>query len=538
MTASDAFQRAAGFHGEGKLDEAIAAYQDAVRLDESFHPAWYAQGCAWEAKGDDANALACFEKAVSVAPEHGESQHNLGKVLHRLGLADRAIDRFRVAIALGKGFLPKTAIATLIPGCPGADNFAVLETRRAWAKEHLPPADRTGKSPHRPIRDRRLRVGYLSSFFQCRNWMKPVWGLVNHHDRERVELHLFSDASEAGCLDCYSKHPADRFHDISGLSNQAAAERIERSQLDLLVDLNAYSRVDRLAVVALRPAPIVVGWFNHFATSGMDCYDYLIGDEEVIPREEEPFYIEKIVRIPGCYLTFEVLYAVPDVADPPVLSAGSLTFGSLASQYKITPPVVNAWSRILRRSPGARLLLKNSTLGSEVNREFLWRRFEECGVARQRIIMEGPAEHFDYLAAYRRIDVALDTFPYNGGTTTSEAIWQGVPVLAFRGDRWAARQSASILRAAELREFVAEDVDDYVERGVTLARVRRQPGPVGRNASWDAIAPGRGFDLRHRGLCREHGTAVRASGQRGTWSIVVVHARRASTTIGGTSIGP
>jgi protein O-GlcNAc transferase len=468
-TAIDAFQRAVAFHRDGKIGEAIAAYQDAIILDNSFHPALYGQGCAWEARGDDASALSCFEKAVSIAPDHGESQHNMGKVFHKLGLTDEAIDRFRAAISMGKGFLPRTAIASIIPGSPGASNLAILEARRDWSKTHLPPADRTKTFPYVPIRGRRLRVGYLSSFFQCRNWMKPVWGLLNRHDREQVEIHLFSDAPEAECLDCYIKHPADCFHDISGLSNQAAAERIKRSCLDILVDLNAYSRVDRLAVVALRPAPIVAGWFNHFATSGMDSFDYLIGDDEVIPRDEERFYTERIIRIPGCYLTFEVLYAVPDVVDPPLLSAGILTFGSLASQYKITPPVVEAWSRILRCSSDTRLFLKNSSLGSAANRNFLARRFEECGVPRHRITMEGPAEHFDYLAAYGCMDVALDTFPYNGGTTTSEAIWQGVPVFAFRGDRWAARQSSSILHSAGLHEFVAENVDDYIERAIALA---------------------------------------------------------------------
>jgi predicted O-linked N-acetylglucosamine transferase (SPINDLY family) len=475
VTASDAFQRAAGFHGEGKLEEALVAYREAVRLDERFHAAWYAQGCAWETKGEDATALACFEKAVSLAPDHAESQHNLGNVLHKLGLADEAIARFRAAIVPGKEFLPRTAIATVIPGSPSADNRAVLEARREWAQTHLPPPDRTRRFRRAPIHDRPLRVGYLSSFFQSRNWMKPVWGLVNHHDRARFEVHLFSDGPEAPCRPCYGKHPADRFHDISGLSNRAAAERIEEAELDLLVDLNAYSRVDRLAVVALRPAPIVVGWFNLYATSGMACYDYLIGDQGVVPPEEEVFYVEKVLRVPGCYLSFEVLYAVPEVVEPPVLSAGSLTFGCLASQYKITPPVVDAWSRILLRLPGSRLFVKNATLDGEANREFLARRFERCGVARDRIAMEGGAEHSEYLAAYGHVDLALDTFPYNGGTTTSEALWQGVPVLTFRGDRWAARQSSSILRTAGLSEFVAEDLDDYVQRAVALAHAPDTP---------------------------------------------------------------
>jgi len=467
---SDLFHKAADLHSSAKLDEAIAAYQDVLRLDERFHPAWYAQGCAWEEKGDDAVALGCFQKALVLAPDHGESHHNLGKVLHKLGFTDEAIREFRAALALGKGFLPRTSIATLIPGSPGADNRAILEARRSWADIHLPHPDPRKKFHHAWDKRRRLKVGYLSSFFQSRNWMKPVWGLINHHDRERFEICLFSDAAEADCCECYRKHPSDQFHDISQLSNREAARRIEESRLHLLVDLNGYSRVDRLAVVALKPAPIIAGWFNMYATSGMACYDYLIGDERVIPREEEGFYTEKILRVSGCYLTFEVSYPVPDVVNPPMLSAGCLTFGCLASQYKISAPVVEAWSRILLCARDTRLFLKNSTLGSAPNRELLARRFESHGVERSRIIMDGPAEHFDYLAAYGCVDVALDTFPYNGGTTIAEALWQGVPVLTFPGDRWAARQGASINRAAELDEFVAQNLDDYVSRAVGLAR--------------------------------------------------------------------
>jgi predicted O-linked N-acetylglucosamine transferase (SPINDLY family) len=262
----------------------------------------------------------------------------------------------------------------------------------------------------------------------------------------------------------------DRFHDISALSNQAAAEWIEKCDLDILVDLNGYSRIDRLAVIALKPSPVIMGWFNMYATSGMACYDYLIGDDQVIPPEEEKFYTEKVLRVPGCYLTFEVLYPVPDVVGPPMLPTGKMTFGCLASQYKITEPVVEAWSRILVSAQGTRLFLKNATLNSVANREFLAQRFESRGVERSRITMEGSADHFDFLSAYGCMDVTLDTFPYNGGTTTSEAVWQGVPVITFPGDRWAARQSTSINRAAGLGEFVGKDLDDYINRSIALAR--------------------------------------------------------------------
>ncbi len=467
---SDLFQKATQLHSLARLDEAIAVYQEVIRLNEDFHPAWYAQGCAWEAKGGDAVALACFQKAVSLAPDHGETHHNLGKVLHKLGLTDEAMERFRSALALGKGFLPRTAIATLIPGSPSATPGTILEARRSWAETHLPPVDPQKRSQREASHARRIRIGYLSSFFQSHNWMKPVWGLLNHHGRDRFQIFLFSDGPEAACQPCYHKHPTDRFYDISGLTNADTSDLIEKSNLDVLVDLNGFSRVDRLAVIALKPSPIVVGWFNLYATSGMACYDYLIGDDTVIPPEEETFYTEKILRVPGCYLTFEVLYPVPDVVDPPIDSRGkNITFGCLASQYKITEPVVEAWSRILGLAQGSRLFLKNATLGSPANREFLAQRFESYGVSGDRITMEGPADHFYYLAAYERIDLALDTFPYNGGTTTSEALWQGVPVITFPGDRWAARQSTSINRAAGLDDFVCSNLDDYILRAIALA---------------------------------------------------------------------
>jgi len=258
-----------------------------------------------------------------------------------------------------------------------------------------------------------------------------------------------------------------------------AAARIEEAAIDILVDLNGFSRVTRLAVAAQRPAPIQVAWFNLYATSGMTCFDYLIGDDQVVAPDEESSYTETIVRVPGSCLTFRVSYPVPDVADPPALTSGYVTFGCLASQYKITPPVVETWARILRRSPRAKLLLKNAALAHGANREHLADRFSRHGVTIDRLVFEGPAEHCDFLAAYSRIDVALDTFPYNGGTTTSEALWQGVPVLAFRGDRWASRTSASILVAAGLDEWVAEGVDDYVARAVGLASDPRTPERLG-----------------------------------------------------------
>jgi predicted O-linked N-acetylglucosamine transferase (SPINDLY family) len=299
--------------------------------------------------------------------------------------------------------------------------------------------------------------------------MKPVWGLINKHNRCEFEIHLFSDAPVAGIQHGYEHNPKDRLHEIGKLSNEAVADLIRKTEIDVLVDLNGYSKLPRLPLFALHPAPVVCGWFNLYGTSGMDAFDYLIGDDHVVLPNEECYYTEKVLRVRGSWLTFEPLGDVPSVAEPPCLRNGAFTFGSMASQYKITTAVVAAWSQILSRSPNSSLILKNRNLGSSTTREFVHRLFEDQGITRERIVLEGWEEYLTFLRTYDRIDIALETWPYNGGTTTTDAIWQGVPVVTFAGDRWASRMTTSILRCGGLSEFVASNLPEYIDLAVGLA---------------------------------------------------------------------
>ena len=452
----------------GQLPDAIAAYQRTLELNPNLSRAWYSAGCAESSRKEFATALACFRKALEIHPDWPEAQHNLGQVLFKLGQVDEALDLFRSAAAGGDPALPEAAIAVIIPGSPASDNQAILDARRTWAERHLPKTAGHSSS-HARTGGQPLRIGYVSSFFQDHNWMKPVWGLINQHDRRRFAIHLFSDAPASKIQHGYRADPQDRFYDTTALSNESLAEQIEHAKIDLLIDLNGYSTMPRLPLFALRPAPLVVGWFNMYATTGIPSYDYLIGDYVVIPLEEEKFYCEKIARVPGSYLTFEVTYPVPDVTGSPCLANGAITFGCLASQYKITDEVIEAWSRILQQAPNSSLILRNGALGSPATRQFVQELFERHQVPPERVRLYGPSDHYQFLETYGAIDIALDTFPYNGGTTTSEAIWQGVPVVTFYGDRWVSRTSASILRAAGLSEFVGRGLEDYIALAVRLA---------------------------------------------------------------------
>lgn len=458
---------------QGRFKESVGAYRDGLRCDEGHLRAWYGAGCGFNNLLEYAGAIPCWERALAIDAEHVATHHNFGKSLFELGETDLALAHFRTAMKKEENPLSLSSIATMIPASPTATHQDVLRARRRWAEQCLP----TARPPASRRRDpgERVRIGYLSAFFGSENWMKPVWGIIDEHDRRRFQIVLISDTPLADCKS-YRPNPLDAFVDITGLTNDNAADRIEGLGLDLLIDLNSYSTVERLGLVARKPAPILVAWFNLYAASGIAAYDYLIGDEWVVKPHEEEFYTEKIARVTGCYLTYRVQYPVPEVAPAPYLRNGYLTFGSFASLHKLNPGVIAAWGEILRRAPSARLFLKNGLLQRTTVMDYIRKAFVAQGVAAERLQFSGRSSHFDFLAAYGEVDVALDPFPYNGGTTTSEALWLGVPVICFDGDRWASRQGVSLLRAAGLEEFAAGDLRGYVEKAVELAG---DPGDLG-----------------------------------------------------------
>ena len=292
-----------------------------------------------------------------------------------LGDIQEAWPLFNRVAEMPIGYPALEAMAILAPQNPDMDHALVLEIRKKWATRHLSKTKATG-SETRVSDASIIRIGYVSSFFQQENYMKPIWGLINRHDRGKFEIHLLSDCPAGEIKNGYHAHPQDQYHDITNLTNEEVAQRVASRRIHILIDLNGYSNVSRLALFHYRPAPVNLGWFNMYATTGMDAFDYLIGDEHVVRPDEETWYTEKILRVSGSYLTYNVFYPVPDVSDSPCETNGYMTFGCLGPLYKITPHVIETWSEILNKSPKSHLLLKNGTLGSPMNRE--WVRKKRC----------------------------------------------------------------------------------------------------------------------------------------------------------------
>ena len=248
---------------------------------------------------------------------------------------------------------------------------------------------------------------------------------------------------------------------------------MQECEIDLFIDLNSYSSTQRLPLLLAPVAPITAAWFNLYATSGLPGIDLVIGDREVVRAEEESEYTERVACLPGSYLTFQVGHRAPPIGPPPCEANGYVTLGSLVSQYKLTDIVLDDWAAILRRADRSRLLLGNRALQSTCNREYLLEQFAQRGIDAERIGFLPPAEHYEFLSYYNQIDLALDAYPYNGGTTTMEAIWQGVPVLTFDGDRWAVRHSRRWLLSDDARDIaIAPDGTAWIATAAGISAIR------------------------------------------------------------------
>jgi protein O-GlcNAc transferase len=285
----------------GRIAEAKDAYRRACALDEAEFQAWYGCGCAEFAFEPYVTATACFERALALKPRNIDAHQYLGRSRFYLGEVDSAIEHFLFVAKAADAIARRQAlrrIAVIIPGSPLRGNAAILKARRKWAtlEEKF---ERTGKSAPagRHSRGKKLKLGYVSSFFNSRNWMKPVWGTINHHDRAVFEIHLFVDGDNPRSENGYHRHPDDCIHLIRDLSNELAAQQVAAAGIDVLIDLNGYSAPQRLGLFMRKPAPICVGWFNMYATTGVRAFDYIIGDARVVPPEEERFYSEHVLRV-------------------------------------------------------------------------------------------------------------------------------------------------------------------------------------------------------------------------------------------------
>jgi protein O-GlcNAc transferase len=461
-------------HEAGRVTEAIAAGREAIRLHPESAVAYNNLGIALADKEFFDEAIAAFRRAISLQPDLAQAHYNLGRGLKELGELDEALAEYRRAIELAPDMTEAyDSVAYVSCVHPNYEVKMNLEDCRLWSRQFEEPLKKEWK-PRGVDRssDRRLRVGYVSPDFGNHPVGRFMLPLLREHDRERVEVFCYSALAKPDELTQRMRGFADCWRDVSAESDEKLAEIVRGDRIDILVDLTMHMANNRLKVFARKPAPLQATYLAYAGTTGLEAIDYRISDPWLDPAGgREDGYSEKTIRLAKCYWCYEAPTEAMESGPLPADRAGHVTFGAFNTFAKVSPGTLEAWAKILAATARSRLIL-NAPNGSV--RERVARVFGKHGVTSDRIEYVGIVPMTEYFARYLKVDIALDPFPYVGGTTTCDALWMGVPVVTLRGKTAISRGGASIMNNVGVPELVAESVEDYVKKAVMWADDRER----------------------------------------------------------------
>jgi len=421
-----------------QFDAAIAAYSRAIELDPRLPQAYGNLGMLQFSVADNDAAIASFRRAVALAPDRPA---NWSALLFALSVSDRATARGIAAEhrAFGERFAARIAPLPAVV-----------------------PAPRTG---------RRLRIGYVSSDWRRHAVAVFAEPLLAAHDRDRFEIFCYQSHAGGDEVTARFAALADHFVPIASLPDAEAAGRIRDDAIDILVDLNGHTAHNRLPLFFLKPAPVQATWLGYLGSTGVPTIDYRVTDRYTDPPvPSEAAGAEALWRLPLTQWCYRPYVEAPDVGPLPASTSGGITFVCMNHPLKSSRSALALWARILAAVPASRLILLATPYDAQRARVLAF--FAGEGIAGERIEQVGEAPIATYLARYLRADIALDSLPCAGGTTTCDALWMGVPVITMVGDRPFSRSGASLLRNADLTELIARTPDEYVRAAVDLATDR------------------------------------------------------------------
>ena len=318
----------------------------------------------------------------------------------------------------------------------------------------------------------RIRIGYISPDLRNHVVLRFSWAMLADYDKERFEVYCYHNSPNEDNYSEKIKEMTDCWRNISGMSAQAAAEVIYQDKIDILVDLAGHTQHNPLPVLAYKPAPVQISGIGYFATTGLKAIDYFISDKYL--ASDPKYFCENIIELEHSHFCYTPIYDAPSTGEAPCMKNGFITFGSFNHIRKITDEVMELWVDIIKAVPESHLLLKGSVFDDEYGYKLFCDRLAKFGVDmtvdewQKRIELRGFSR--EYLAEYRDIDIALDTFPYPGGGTTCDALYMGVPVITLSGNSHGERFGKSLLENIGLSEFVVYDKQAYFDLAVGLAK--------------------------------------------------------------------
>ncbi len=448
---------------QGRVEEAFVTLELALSVNPRSAVALINMGNVLKDLGRFAAALECLQAAVQLAPRSHLAHNNLGTVLNELGRAAEAAECFRRALELQPDYhwAHSNLLFTLqyLPGIDRAELFA--DHRRYDEKYARHFTERAASHPNARDPNRRLRIGYVSGDFREHSVAFFIEPVLASHDRDQFEVFCYANQVGNDAMTARLRALVPHWREVASLSDDALAARIRRDEIDILVDLSGHTARHRLLTFARKPAPIQVTMIGYMHNTGLSAMDYRITDVTLDPPgTSETLNSEELIRLPAGAATFRPPAECPPVNDLPALTSGYVTFGSFNNLAKVTPEVIATWAQILTAVPGSRLLVVGRG-GNAVKPEM-----EAHGIAAERVeaIDRQPLRKF--LELHHRVDLTLDTFPYNGGTTGLIAIWMGAPFVTLDSGHTTGQAGGGLLRPIGLAQLIAADPADYAAKAV------------------------------------------------------------------------
>ena len=445
-------------------------------------------------------AVSWHRKALTLAPKFTSAMNNLAIVYKDMGNLAESHSIYKQLVARDPD--DATIHSNLLMGLhyrEAEDGEAILKAHRNWAAQHEVAEIRFFTNP--PHQDRRLRIGYVSPDFWTHSVANFVTAPLRHHDRAAFHVSCYSDVLKPDDTTRKLRALADVWRDVRVMDDRALAERVIADEIDILIDLAGHTADNRLKMFGRRVAPIQMTWVGYPATSGLKQMDYRVSDSMADPPGDDAsggtdhLCSEKILRLAGCFLCYTPPNGMADIELPINKTPPSqVTFGSFNNFSKVTDEMIFLWAAILRRVPNSKLLLKSRQIADSVVQKNLIQVFADQGVSQERLVFKGRVDgRGNHLALYNDMDIALDTFPYNGTTTSCEALLMGVPVITRRGSLHAGRVGASLLNTIGRAEWIAGDDEEYVGIAVSLAANLPNKGAVRQDLLRSALTDGTAF---------------------------------------------
>lgn len=455
----------------GRIDQAIEHLEMAVVNNEEFPDALNNLAIAQHHRREFDKAEQSLRRALDLRPNFSDAHANLGKLLLEQGAQSEAEVQFRHAVRCdpASSKVHSNLLLCLNYG-DSANREKVYRAHTDWASKHERPVPKRVLAEMTFDPSRRLRVGYVSPDFVTHSVSFFFEPILREHDPDKFEIYLYSNRPVADATTERLKRLSGHWREIHGLDDAAAASLIRQDRIDILVDLAGHTAGNRLGLMAKRASPLQVTYLGYPNTTGLQSIDYRLTDELADSKSAQEFHTERLVRLTRCFLCYQPPEDSPTVGRERTGDVATFNFAAFNNLAKLTDSVLIVWSKVLGSIPGSMLYLPGSSEDRSSARLKLMERFKRCGIDVTRIVwVERAKSVAEHLRRYNSVDIALDTYPYNGATTTMDALWMGVPVVTMYGEAHASRVGYSILSRIGLERLATRSPDEYVERVCELA---------------------------------------------------------------------